>query len=412
MTHKPPTATTELEPSRSRTLVLCFDGTADQYDGYASHLPSRDCNTNVVKLFGLLKKDDFREQICYYQSGIGTYLTPGVVSPIFEWGAKVLDEAFAIFMNNHVMDGYRFLMENYHTGDKICIFGALAIHSFNIVGLIPKDNQEQIPFAYKMYKNTSASGIKLAAGYKQTFCQEVKVEFLGVWDTVASVGVLMGRSLPFTSTNDSIKTFRHAVSLDERRVRYQPYLCEPKPDGSETDVLEVWFSGCHAGNRFQCYAHYLQFTLPFTDVGGGEVENDVARSLSDITLRWMVRQITASTCGVLFDPKALARASLPPVGGPVNGEPSVDDADSSEPLHNQLSGLSAWWLLEILPLTWSLQDTEGAWHTKFGFHLGKGRTVIDPKPNFHITVKERMANTALKYKPKAQWTAGTEVYVD
>lgn len=34
-------------------------------------------------------------------------------------------------------------------------------------------------------------------------------------DTVASVGVIMGRTLPFTNSNSSIKTFRHALSLDE-----------------------------------------------------------------------------------------------------------------------------------------------------------------------------------------------------
>ncbi|KAJ7078619.1 hypothetical protein B0H15DRAFT_860330 [Mycena belliarum] len=396
MTRKPLAATTELAPSvPQRTLVLCFDGTADQYDGY---------NTNVVKLFALLKKDDFREQLCYYQSGIGTYLTPGMVAPLMEWGAKVLDEAFAIYLNNHVMDGYRFLMENYHSGDKICIFGfsrgsytarALAgmLHK---VGLLPRDNQEQIPLAYKMYQKTSAAAIELATGYKQTFCQNVTVEFLGVWDTVASVGVLMGRSLPFTGTNDSIKTFRHAVSLDERRVRFQPYLWEPKEDApakdpSQTDVLEVWFSGCHS------------------DIGGGSVANDVARSLSDITLHWMLSQIMASTSGILFDPEALARASLSIDGQPT--VPGVDDADSSEPPDDQLAGFSAWWLLEVLPLSWSVQDTKGSWHSKLGFHLGRGRTVVDPKPKFHITVKDRMKNTALKYKPKAQWAAGTEVYV-
>lgn len=36
-------------------------------------------------------------------------------------------------------------------------------------------------------------------------------------DTVASVGVIMGRTLPFTNSNSSIKTFRHALSLDEVR---------------------------------------------------------------------------------------------------------------------------------------------------------------------------------------------------
>ena len=36
-------------------------------------------------------------------------------------------------------------------------------------------------------------------------------------DTVNSVGVIP-RTLPFTKANDSIRYFRHALSLDERRV--------------------------------------------------------------------------------------------------------------------------------------------------------------------------------------------------
>ncbi|KAK7677647.1 hypothetical protein QCA50_015443 [Cerrena zonata] len=71
---------------KGRTLVLCFDGTSDQYD--------RD-NTNVVRFYELLKKDDENEQLCYYQPGIGTYFQPGVVSPLVEWSVKVMDEAVA-----------------------------------------------------------------------------------------------------------------------------------------------------------------------------------------------------------------------------------------------------------------------------------------------------------------------------
>ena len=52
-------------------------------------------NTNVVQFYSLLSKDHTSEQITYYQAGIGTYLNPGVVSPIFEWAAKILDEAIA-----------------------------------------------------------------------------------------------------------------------------------------------------------------------------------------------------------------------------------------------------------------------------------------------------------------------------
>lgn len=49
------------------------------------------------------------------------------------------------------------------------------------VGLLPKDNEQQIPFAYKLYKRVDKEGIALCAGFKQTFCQSVNIEFVGVW---------------------------------------------------------------------------------------------------------------------------------------------------------------------------------------------------------------------------------------
>lgn len=77
-----------------------------------------------MRLYGLLKKDnDFTEQLCYYQAGLGTWFNPGVVTPMFRWGAKILDEAFAWYLDTHVMDGYRFIMNNWKIGDKICLFG-------------------------------------------------------------------------------------------------------------------------------------------------------------------------------------------------------------------------------------------------------------------------------------------------
>lgn len=97
-----------------RTLVCCFDCTAGEYDSD---------NTNVVKFFDLLKKDKPEEQLCYYQPGVGTYFNPGVVSPFFLGLAKILDLAFAWYLDAHVLGGYNFLMENYRPGDRICLFG-------------------------------------------------------------------------------------------------------------------------------------------------------------------------------------------------------------------------------------------------------------------------------------------------
>jgi hypothetical protein len=84
--------------------------------GWAHSLLSQ--NTNVVKFFSLLRKDDVDNQLVYYQvsalrlpyrshltiwvynqAGIGTYFTPGIVSPFFEWAAQILDEAVAWFVH-------------------------------------------------------------------------------------------------------------------------------------------------------------------------------------------------------------------------------------------------------------------------------------------------------------------------
>jgi len=99
-------------------------------------------------------------------------------------------------------------------------------------------NVEQIPFAYKVYKSRDLKDETLARDFKRTFCREVFIDFLGVWfvlnsivetfmsslifhhrDTVASVGYANSiPTLPFVSTNPSIRVFRHALSLDEVRM--------------------------------------------------------------------------------------------------------------------------------------------------------------------------------------------------
>ena len=45
-----------------RTLVLCFDGTGDQFDAD---------NSNIVQLVSLLKKNDRNKQMMYYQVRYG-----------------------------------------------------------------------------------------------------------------------------------------------------------------------------------------------------------------------------------------------------------------------------------------------------------------------------------------------------
>ncbi|EKM79596.1 hypothetical protein AGABI1DRAFT_59288 [Agaricus bisporus var. burnettii JB137-S8] len=227
-----------------RTLVLCFDGTGDQFDAD---------NSNIVQLVSLLKKNDRNKQMVYYQSGIGTYTPSRAVSPRWSTFQKVLDHMVAWSLNAHVMGGYEFLMQNYIEGDKICIFGfsrgAYTARSLagmlHKVGLLPADNFQQIPFAYKMYTRVDHIGWEQSTGFKKAFCSDVTIDFIGVWDTVDSVGIFPKR-LPFTTSNGIVRVFRHAISLDERRSKFKTNLWSrshpdehPSVEASPSQVTET-----------------------------------------------------------------------------------------------------------------------------------------------------------------------------
>jgi len=298
----------------------------------------------------MLRRGDRTKQMVYYQAGIGTYIKPQVATPMAARMSKVLDEAVAWNLDAHVMDGYEFLMQNYEAGDRICIFGfsrgaytarglAGMIHK---VGLLPACNHQQVPFAYKMYTSVDELGWQQSNAFKKAFSIDVPIEFVGVWDTVNSVGLIPHR-LPFTTSNTIVRTFRHAVSLDERRAKFKANLWN-RPNASEaklgvtgqkptvehqhtmnghpkhrpsnlaamemkftmmeskdprhaerpTDVEEVWFSGCHC------------------DVGGGSVDNDIPHSLARITLRWMIRECFKTETGIMFTCEGLRNAGLDP----------------------------------------------------------------------------------------------------
>ena len=159
---------------KPRTHVLCFDGTANEFSHKVSlSIAALDIaylvdvivqNTNVVKLYSILKKDDPKSQLCYYQArclfdsyvrvsktelteiqaGIGTYFQPGVVSPLFRYAARSLDEMFAWYLSEHIMDGYKFLMQNYHEGDSVCIFGRWLLIK-NVVPQQPNGRSQDSP---------------------------------------------------------------------------------------------------------------------------------------------------------------------------------------------------------------------------------------------------------------------------
>lgn len=109
------------------------------------------------------------------------------------------------------------------------------------VGLLPPCNYQQVPFAYHMYKRDDKEGWEMSNGFKQAFSIDVEINFMGLFDTVNSVGRfsealikrdyidifivgLIPKELPFAKSNYVVRTFRHAVALDERRAKFKANL--------------------------------------------------------------------------------------------------------------------------------------------------------------------------------------------
>lgn len=88
-------------PSSGRAIVVCLDGTGDQFDDDVS---------NVIKVFQALRKDDPR-QLTYYQSGVGTYTSASKGSLKSGLSAAV-DMAVGGSIGVHVREAYSFLMQN------------------------------------------------------------------------------------------------------------------------------------------------------------------------------------------------------------------------------------------------------------------------------------------------------------
>ncbi|PPQ90910.1 hypothetical protein CVT25_007872 [Psilocybe cyanescens] len=94
-------------------------------------------------------------------------------------------------------------------------------------------------------------------------------------------------------------------------------------DKTPTDVLEVWFCGCHS------------------DVGGGAVTNDTIDSLANISLRWMVREAMTSLCDIKFDAHALKRTNIELDLAPSVPELGMDAVDALEPNSRSAEALPA-----------------------------------------------------------------------
>jgi uncharacterized protein (DUF2235 family) len=329
-----------------KRLILCCDGTWNTADQQHNGDP---CPTNVVKMAcRVAKRDGDTAQIIYYDQGVGT---GNLVD-------RVSGGALGRGLEDNIHDAYRFLVANYEPGDELYLLGFSrgAFTARSVVGMIRKCgilsrcHVDKYSPALKLYRDDTvhpddprAVSFRTSTSILQNI--DIPVRFIGVWDTVGSLGIPL-RGLRYltrtkyqfhdTELSGTVERAYHALAIDEHRAPFEPALWTYKPKPNQI-VEQVWFCGAHS------------------DVGGGYPESD----LSDVSLDWMIKK--ALVAGLRFDSTAMATFSL-------NPNPLAE-------MHNSKTGM-------------------------YRLTVGIDRTIgTDPTQSLHQSVLERWDKTS--YRPKS-----------
>src|SRR4051812_1184222 len=134
-----------------KRIVLCFDGTWNTPADEAIPEDQR-VETNVRRFFRSVAPigPDGIEQDAWYNEGVGTFRLN-----------KLAGGAFGAGLDQHILDGYRHLVETYNEGDEIYILGFSrgAYTARSLVGMLrncglvrPTLAPLQIGIAYGIYR--------------------------------------------------------------------------------------------------------------------------------------------------------------------------------------------------------------------------------------------------------------------
>jgi uncharacterized protein (DUF2235 family) len=250
-------------------------------------------------------------QITSYDAGVGTEM------------GDLVGRATGSGISRNIQDGYDFIVRFYAPEDRIFLFGfsrgAYTVRSLagliGLCGIAQRGTRDggdlrhdrvarakTASEAYAVYKTGSGQGeagrearLTAAKAFRKTHAYVEHRDpaarapyFIGVWDTVRSLGVPLGYKdweLSFWphrfhdhDLNAYVRYAFHALSIDDRRQQFLPTLWNEPTKAQETgdpvgQVFEqVWFPGVHS------------------DVGGGYHDS----GLSDIALDWMIDKALAA----------------------------------------------------------------------------------------------------------------------
>jgi uncharacterized protein (DUF2235 family) len=402
-----------------KNIVICCDGTGNEISENIS---------NVLKLYRCLRKSGKTEphQVVFYDPGVGTLARPDPWKKLRQDASAIFGLATGYGLDDNVLNSYQFLVENYEEGDDIYLFGfsrgaytvrvlAGLIHK---AGLVDVAQSNLAGSGLTAYKQVSASfeqrtrlldARRLVDGAGQDAAGPVTrddqaaqfarilsvkwptVKFVGVWDTVASVIVPRPdrlylpslEQLAYTQENPSVRIFRQAISIDERRrmFRLQPWeqnqtfmsnRFSETNNATPQDALQVWFAGVHG------------------DIGGGYPEKE--SGLSKYPLLWMIEE--AVKCGLAVNPATVNQLAW---GRQRQGSPfSYVAPDFMSAAHDSMS--AAWRLLEYIPKADKYKEWK-ARESALGFYIPDAEPRVIPEDAFvHESVVEKIAKDP-NYRP-------------
>lgn len=299
-------------------LVLCFDGTWNDPED----------QTNVSRIHAAIPDihGGCPDQLKFYDTGVGT-----------ELGNAIRGGAAGRGLDVNILQGFCWLIEQYEPGpqslteddgqqfrqgDEIFVFGFSrgAFTARSLVGLLnrcgiprreifksvsngdrPIDvNHPLVRKAWDLYchdfKSTEPARDQASvAAFRRENCWDVKVKFIGVWDTVGALGIPFfakpfQRKYRFHDTQlcRIVENAFHAVAIDEHREDFDVALWTGDKPPFINKVEQRWFPGAHA------------------NVGGG-YEDDL---LPDPSLYWIAER--ALECGLKFSKELTPNQSNQP----------------------------------------------------------------------------------------------------
>ena len=254
----------------ARNLVVCLDGTSNEPESGT---------TNVARTYAVAVKSE--SQLVYYDPGVGTMGARGAVTETGKKATRVAGLVVGFGVKDNIEEAYTWLSANYQRGDRIFVFGfsrgaytARALTGMlRTVGLLRPGADNLTPYALKLYaqhgpENPTPEQETEFFRPRRLFNERFgnpdfpnpfnphvhQVKFLGVWDTVKTIGWL---NLKAQFEQARWPSTRRIVNVEQRPPRDGPGREAPalpglplRPGGRgrrpTARYVEQWFAGVHS----------------------------------------------------------------------------------------------------------------------------------------------------------------------